>query len=142
MAKLSDFSRVAFVAALLLCALSGVGFGQEALETQIQTLGSQLNGVKGDFRQRLDRIESLIDRRRNAQRDETGYSPRPYRHVDRYAPCCGRSERREPCCKYVGRYEPCAPALATEVPEAEPSTETPCRWGVGNCGWGARLLEN
>jgi hypothetical protein len=142
MTKLKNFSTVILTAALWLYGLSGVTIGQEALQGQVQSLDSQLNGVKGEFRQRLDRIESLINGRRNAPTGDTGYSPRPLKRVNGYDPCCGRSERFEPCCRYVGRYESCVPALATEEPAVEEPPSTSCRWGVGNCGWGARLFEN
>jgi hypothetical protein len=170
MAKLRKMSEMIFAAALWLCALSGVSPAQEALESQIQSLGSQLNGVRGEFGQRLDRIESLIIGRRQAPKDETRYSPPPSDEVladpndrDRFQPCCRRVDGYEPCCerseRYVEPYEPCVPALAPPEPDATDHSlssrrvemvdrrrgEEPragCRGGVGNCGWGARLFEN
>jgi len=135
MTKFRKLSEVTFTTALWLLALSGVSLGQEkldaklspaALESQIQSLGSQLDSVKSEFGQRLDRIESLIIGQRDTTKggDETGYPPpvtdgilpdskrtdhsEPCcKRVEGYEPCCGRSERYEPCCRYAERYELC-----------------------------------
>jgi hypothetical protein len=129
MTKLTTLSAVTFAAAIWLGTLVEVSFGQDkidpkltpaGLQSQIESLSSELESVRTEFGQRLNRIEALIDSR-NTSKDETSEYRAPSDGIiadparkdaccktsDGYQACCGRSERDESCCKYVDHYQPC-----------------------------------